>query len=45
MPLPSPSPPSFHSNEYIDSLAKLESVKDGMVGGGQPVELAVELLK
>lgn len=33
------------SNEYLDSLAKLEEVKDGMVGGGQPVELAVELLK
>lgn len=38
-----PLPPC--SNEYIAELGKLEGVKDNMIGGGQPVELAVELLK
>ncbi|KAL4423221.1 hypothetical protein ABPG77_000013 [Micractinium sp. CCAP 211/92] len=32
-------------NEYIEELGKLEGVKDNMVGGGLPVELAVELLR
>lgn len=33
------------SNQYIEDLGKLEGVKDNMVGGGLPVELAVELLR
>jgi len=32
-------------NEYITELGKLEAAKDDMIGGGQPVELAVELLR
>ena len=32
-------------NEYVEALKQLDAVKDGMVGGGQPVELAVELLR
>lgn len=33
------------SNEYVEELGRLEGVKDNMTGGGQPVELAVELLR
>lgn len=33
------------SNEYVAELGKLEAAKDDMIGGGQPVELAVELLR
>jgi hypothetical protein len=32
------------SNEYIQALGALEAVKDDMISGGQPVELAVELI-
>ncbi|KAI7844466.1 hypothetical protein COHA_001969 [Chlorella ohadii] len=32
-------------NEYVAELGKLEAAKDDMIGGGQPVELAVELLR
>ncbi|KAL4860169.1 Mediator of RNA polymerase II transcription subunit 10b [Chlorella vulgaris] len=32
-------------NEYIQALGALEAVKDDMISGGQPVELAVELIK
>ena len=34
---------AFCSNEYVEELGRLEGVKDNMTGGGQPVELAVEL--
>ncbi len=40
-----PFPCPLRSNEYIEELGKLEGVKDNMVGGGLPVELAVELLR
>lgn len=33
------------SNQYIEALGKLDGVKDNMVGGGLPVDLAVELLR
>lgn len=39
-----PCPPAC-SNEYVAELGKLEAAKDDMIGGGQPVELAVELLR
>jgi hypothetical protein len=29
----------------VEELGRLEGVKDNMTGGGQPVELAVELLR
>ncbi|KAL4434309.1 hypothetical protein ABPG75_000750 [Micractinium tetrahymenae] len=32
-------------NQYVEELGKLDGVKDNMVGGGLPVELAVELLR
>ena len=42
----SPSPAgSLCSNEYVAELGRLEGVKDNMTGGGQPVELAAELLR
>lgn len=37
--------PRNRSNEYIAELGKLEAAKGDMIGGGQPVELAVELLR
>lgn len=33
------------SNEYVAELGRLEAVKDDMSANGQPVELAVELLR
>ena len=36
---------AFCSNEYVEEMGRLEGVKDNMTGGGQPVELAVELLR
>lgn len=33
------------SNEYIKELGGLEATKDDMIANGQPVELAVELLR